>query len=152
MIDLHNHTIFGDGKNTPKEMCKKAHESGVLIYGLSEHFPRPAGYDYPLESFNHDGLASRFFDYVSQAQAEKAAWSGKMTVLLGTEIDYLPAEEERIRQQLSAFQAANKQLEKAMGDGALNRQIGRGNRCEYCGTKVEGRKARCVSCGAPVKV
>jgi len=55
-----------------------------------------------------------------------------------------------LRNQLAVFQAANRQLETALGTGALSRRVTKAGTCEYCGTKVGGR-ARCESCGAPVK-
>ena len=102
MIDLHNHTLFGDGKDSPSDMTGEARRKGVRVFGLSEHFPRPHGYDYPEVTFNHEGLASRFFDYVSEVSRLKEA-RGDIKVLLGTEVDFLPDETERIRAEIGAF-------------------------------------------------
>lgn len=103
MIDLHVHTKPGDGKNTPAEMLSAAKGVGIEVLGFSEHFPRPPGYDYPMEDFNHEALASRWFDYVSEVNRLKATSDDTPKVLFGTEIDYLPDEEETLRAELSAF-------------------------------------------------
>jgi histidinol-phosphatase (PHP family) len=103
MIDLHSHTHFGDGTDSPAAMAEEAKNRGVTVFGLSEHFPRPEGYDYPIESFNHGALASRWFDYVSSVQRLKAAAGENPTVLFGTEIDYIPEKEEWIRAEVAGF-------------------------------------------------
>ena len=102
MIDLHNHTFFGDGRDSPSDMIEEAHRKGVHVFGLSEHFPRPRGYDYPEVNFNHEGLASRFFDYISEVSRLKEG-RGDIKVLLGTEVDFLPDETERIGSEIGAF-------------------------------------------------
>ncbi len=37
MIDLHTHSTFSDGKNTPKELIEKAHEIGLTAIALTDH-------------------------------------------------------------------------------------------------------------------
>lgn len=103
MIDHHIHTKFGDGKDAPGEMARAAKGVGIDVVGFSEHFPRPPGYDYPTEGFNHTELASRWFDYASKVSRLKADSDDPQKILFGTEIDYLPDEEDAIRAELSAF-------------------------------------------------
>ncbi len=103
MIDLHNHTLFGDGADSPAAMAQEAGKKGVTFFGFSEHFPRPEGYDYPIENFNHRMLAGRWFDYASEVQRLKAVGKTNPTILFGTEIDYIPAKEEWIRAEIAAF-------------------------------------------------
>ena len=103
MIDLHNHTLFGDGTDSPVAMADEAGRRGIDFFGLSEHFPRPEGYDYPIESFNHRALAGRWFDYVSEVSRLKARENTNPTVLFGTEIDYIPDKEDWIRAEVAAF-------------------------------------------------
>ncbi len=102
MIDLHNHTYFGDGSDDPAAMVGEAREKGMTVFGLSEHFPRPEGYDYPIETFNHRMLAGRWFDYVSHVQRLRAA-GGNPELLFGAEIDYIPEKQEWIRAEVAAF-------------------------------------------------
>ncbi len=35
--DLHNHTCFSDGSDTPYELCKKAKEKGLLAIAITDH-------------------------------------------------------------------------------------------------------------------
>ena len=37
MLDLHTHTVFSDGKNTPEEMVQAALEKGLTCIGFSDH-------------------------------------------------------------------------------------------------------------------
>jgi len=106
MIDHHLHTRFGDGKDSPSEMALAAKKAGVDVIGFSEHFPRPLGYDYPTEGYNHSDLASKWFDYVSEViklKGLKRDLDEPPKVLFGAEIDYLPDEEKTLRAELSAF-------------------------------------------------
>jgi histidinol-phosphatase (PHP family) len=103
MIDLHNHTHFGDGSDSPATMVRQAAAAGMTVFGLSEHFPRPEGYNYPVESFNHRALAGRWFDYASEVQRLKARGGEGPEVLFGAEIDYIPEKEQWIRAEVAAF-------------------------------------------------
>jgi histidinol-phosphatase (PHP family) len=103
IIDLHTHTVFGDGSDSPAAMAEEAGKRGVTHYGFSEHFPRPEGYDYPIENFNHRMLAGRWFDYVSEVARLKAKNGKSPAILFGTEIDYIPDKEQWIRAELTAF-------------------------------------------------
>ena len=103
MIDTHNHTSFGDGADSPADMAEAAYHKGITVFGFSEHFPRPEGYDYPIESFNHRALAGRWFDYASEVARKKEAWGDRLLVLFGTEIDYIAEKEAWIRAETGAF-------------------------------------------------
>ena len=37
MKDLHMHTVFSDGKNTPEEMVQEAIRRGLDTVGISDH-------------------------------------------------------------------------------------------------------------------
>ena len=37
MMDLHMHTVFSDGKNTPEEMVEEAIRRGLDTVGISDH-------------------------------------------------------------------------------------------------------------------
>ena len=47
--DLHTHTLYSHGRNTPAEMYAAAEAAGLRLYGFSEHSPRPQGYTYSHE-------------------------------------------------------------------------------------------------------
>lgn len=71
-------------------MYGKAREKGLAIMGFSEHSPRPAGYDYTHEY--REKLVRHFPDYINEVQ-DLADLPGGPVVLLGLEMDWLPAEQ-----------------------------------------------------------
>lgn len=90
--DIHTHTLYAHGSNTPREMYEAGKRQGLLAHGFSEHSPRPQGYDYPHEY--REKLAAHFKDYVREVReiAAEAALEGKENVLLGLEMDWLEDE------------------------------------------------------------
>lgn len=88
--DLHSHTCFSHGRNTPFEMHHAAERKNLSVLGFTEHSPRPAGYDYSNEY--REKLESHLGDYISQVQAIKKNAAGnpqRCQVLLGMEMDWL---------------------------------------------------------------
>ncbi len=83
-IDLHNHTIrCNHAEGTVDEYIQKAIALGIDIYGFSEHAPMNFDENYRLcfhemKSYEKDVLYAR------------EAYEGKIEILLGYEIDYLP--------------------------------------------------------------
>ena len=59
--DLHTHTTYCDGKNTPREMIEAAMAKGLLRIGFSGHSPSPCpDEDYAMRAEDvHRELASR---------------------------------------------------------------------------------------------
>lgn len=78
--DLHTHTTYCDGKNTPEEMLSAAIEKGLKIYGFSSH--AHLKYD---ESWNMSFAAQQ--KYVDEICALRQKYNGKIEVLLGIEYD-----------------------------------------------------------------
>ena len=81
--NLHTHTVFSDGKNTPEEMAEAADRAGLTVLGFSEHSYTP-----------HDpeflGLTpERFPEYRRAVEAVRQQYAGRMEVFLGLEQDYL---------------------------------------------------------------
>lgn len=97
--DLHMHTFYSHGKNSPEQMYNAAVEKGLPLIGFSEHSPRPDGYDYTHEY--RDKLSAHFCDYIREVGA-LANSSGPCKVLLGLEMDWLPAEEDFVRKACAA--------------------------------------------------
>lgn len=92
-VDLHTHTVCSHGKNTVREMFAAGRAKGLILQGFSEHSPRPAGYDYPVEY--RDKLAARYPAYLREVRelaAEQAARPDGGEVLLGLELDWLEDE------------------------------------------------------------
>lgn len=100
IADLHNHTCFSHGKNTPLEMHMEASKKGIKIFGLSEHSPRPKGFNYKNEY--REKLAACFADYIKQTNnLKKICNSG--AVLLGMEIDWIENQENFIKETLQGY-------------------------------------------------
>ena len=49
LADLHTHTKYSHGGNTPNEMFEAAQARGLAYMGFTEHSPRPVGFDYTHE-------------------------------------------------------------------------------------------------------
>lgn len=98
--DLHLHTLYSHGKNTPLEMFEAAKHKSVSFIGFSEHSPRPDGYNYHHEY--REQLNSHLNDYINQVMALKSYDSAYKT-LLGMEIDWISGEEDFTRRSCSRF-------------------------------------------------
>lgn len=86
--DLHVHTNFSDGKNTPEEMVLAAIEKGMARIGISDHSYAEADLDYCITREN--------IDVYRQTIAElKEKYKDRIQVLCGIEQDLyadIPAE------------------------------------------------------------
>lgn len=100
--DLHLHTSYSHGLNSPWEMHVAAQNRGLGLIGFSEHSPRPRGYDYTREY--RDELERHFPDYIRDVLDLKrqAARRGGCRVLLGLEMDWLENEREFMLQAIRA--------------------------------------------------
>lgn len=81
--NLHTHTVFGDGKNTPEEMVLGAIASGCTSLGFSEHSPLspfcdPDGWTMPAK----DEAA-----YRAEVLRLKEKYAGQLEIFLGMEQD-----------------------------------------------------------------
>ncbi|MEE0928607.1 MAG: histidinol-phosphatase HisJ family protein [Acutalibacteraceae bacterium] len=82
ICDLHTHTAYCDGDNTPEEMLLSAIEKGFNTYGFSSH--SHLSYD---ESWNMSHAEQK--KYVAEVLSLREKYKGKIEVLLGTEYDLL---------------------------------------------------------------
>lgn len=80
-FDLHMHTTFCDGKNTPEEMILSGLKKGLKTIGISGH----CNTDFD-ESFCMTKTAMD--EYFSVLQNLKKKYNGKINVLCGIEQDY----------------------------------------------------------------
>ena len=79
MFDLHMHTIWSDGKNTPEEMVQEAIRRGLETVGISDHSAGdPCG-------MTLEGSA----DYRAEIARLKEKYAGQIRVLCGLERDFL---------------------------------------------------------------
>jgi len=79
--DLHMHTIWCDGTDTPQAMVESAMEKGFTCIGFSGHsyvaFDPAAGMD-----------EKRFGAYIREVRRLQEAYAGKIRILCGIELDY----------------------------------------------------------------
>lgn len=81
MFDLHTHTTFSDGENTPEEMILGAIGKGLDMIGFSDHAYTSFDLQYCMSK-------DRLEDYRREILALKEKYRGKIKVLLGIEQDY----------------------------------------------------------------
>ncbi len=103
--DYHTHTLYSNhGQGHPREMAAIAVERGMLALGFSEHFPLPEGEIEPSK-----GGANMHWDqinrYVQEVQEAQAEWGHRIKILLGYEVDYLPAVDAAMRANLAQYPA-----------------------------------------------
>ena len=82
MRDLHVHTVFSDGKNTPEEMVLKAIELGMEEIGFSDHSHSPQN-----EGEEWSMPRGREKEYRAEIARLKEKYKGRVRVLCGTEQD-----------------------------------------------------------------
>ncbi len=80
--DLHVHTNFSDGKNTPKEVAEAAYEMGIVRLGFSDHGHTSFDNRYCMRE-DHKIL------YIETIKELKEKYRGKMEILCGIEQDFL---------------------------------------------------------------
>lgn len=98
--DLHLHTLYSHGANTPSEMFGAAKARGLSIIGFSEHSPRPEGFNYRREY--REQLRAHLNDYVNEVLTLKNADSS-CRVLFGMEIDWLAGAEDFTSRSCAAY-------------------------------------------------
>lgn len=81
LTDLHMHTTFCDGRNTPEEMVLAAVVRGMERIGFSEHSPVP--FDEAGGMAEEDVSA-----YIEEISALKEKYAGTIGILCGLERDY----------------------------------------------------------------
>lgn len=77
--DLHTHTTFCDGKNTPEEMVTAAIAEGLSRIGFSGH---------SYTAFDVSYCMTDYGAYIAEVRALAAKYAGKIEVLCGVEQDY----------------------------------------------------------------
>lgn len=82
--DLHTHTVFCDGKNTPEEMVTAAIEKGLVRIGFSGHSPTFFDESYCMSK---EGVKN----YCAEISALKEKYKGQIEILCGIEQDYYAA-------------------------------------------------------------
>ncbi|MEG2173072.1 MAG: histidinol-phosphatase [Desulfovibrionaceae bacterium] len=98
-LDLHTHTKYSHGLDSPEDMFSAARAKGITLYGFSEHSPRPHSYNYTHEYREH--LTKNFPRYVQQVRALQELYPGQ--VLLGMEMDWMDTEMDFILASIKAY-------------------------------------------------
>lgn len=87
--DLHVHTIFSDGKNTPEEMVQAAIDLGMTKIGFSDHAHTHFDERYCIQ-------INRLEEYRQTIRALRDQYAGRIEILCGIEQDFYsdtPADE-----------------------------------------------------------
>ena len=79
MTDLHMHTVFSDGENTPEEMVREAIRRGLDTVGISDHSHLD-----PCDMSEEATL-----EYRKEIARLKEKYAGQIRVLCGLERDYI---------------------------------------------------------------
>ena len=102
LADLHTHTKYSHGGNTPYEMFAAGQAKGLVYMGFTEHSPRPVGFDYTHEY--REQLTRHLPDYVREVGELKAAnANGPCRALFGMEMDWLEGQEEFTRASCASY-------------------------------------------------
>ena len=81
LTDLHVHTNYCDGKNTPEEMVLAAIEKGMECIGFSVHSYTEFDTSFCIKS-------EKVADYKAEINGLKEKYKDKIRILCGTEMDY----------------------------------------------------------------
>ena len=81
--NYHTHSCYCDGKGQPREYVEFALANGFTALGFSGHAPLPFSNTFSIHS--EDYLA-----YCNEVRALKEEYRGRIDILLGLEIDYVP--------------------------------------------------------------
>lgn len=79
--NLHTHSVFSDGKNTPEEIVLSAIEKNFVSIGFSDHSDTPCDQSYCMK-------LPQYPDYFRTVRELKARYADRIDVLLGLELDY----------------------------------------------------------------
>ena len=84
---LHNHSVYSDGASSLEDMVKAAKNSGLQLFGISDHWVEPPydGTDYLEWSMHHEKLD----EYVENLSALKKQYDDESFQLkIGLEVDF----------------------------------------------------------------
>ena len=83
-IDLHVHTNYCDGKNSPKQMVESAIKKGVQTLGLLVHSYTPA-----LDSDDYCVDKANVTPFINEINRLKVEYKNKIKILCGVERDFV---------------------------------------------------------------
>jgi len=86
-FNLHQHSIFSDGKDKPEDYVKKAIELNFSAIGFTEHSPLP--FDNPF-SLKQENIQK----YIDEIELLKQKYSGRLNIYRALEMDFIPGMSE----------------------------------------------------------
>ena len=95
-INLHTHSIFCDGKNTPEELIQTAIKKGFCVLGFSSHSIYPFAETWHICPNEHN-------NYVEQIRKLAQKYQNDIKILCGFEADFLPPYSQLQENQFESF-------------------------------------------------
>ena len=83
-INLHTHSTFCDGKNSPEEMVLSAIQKNFTILWFSSHTMYPFASDWHIVPREHQA-------YVNEIHRLAEKYQSQIQILCGFECDYIPS-------------------------------------------------------------
>lgn len=91
--DLHTHTaLCKHASGTPEEYLSAAQDAGLAFWGVSDHFPAPAGYDAAFRMAPDD--LPRYFGILDSLR--EIAKGSDLQILAAVEFDYVPGRMDEV--------------------------------------------------------
>ena len=85
--NLHQHTLYSDGKDAPEKYAEQALKLGFSAIGFSEHSPLPFSNPFSLKAENVD-------EYIRKVDLLKQKYQDKLAIYRALEMDYIPGMSE----------------------------------------------------------
>jgi histidinol-phosphatase (PHP family) len=85
--NLHQHSLFSDGKAEPEAYARKALELGLTTIGFSEHSPLPFDNPFSLKE-------EMVNDYIQIIETLKEEYKDRLTIYRALEMDFIPGMSE----------------------------------------------------------
>ncbi|NLJ59216.1 MAG: histidinol-phosphatase HisJ [Tissierellia bacterium] len=83
ITNLHTHTFYCDGSNSPEEMILAAIENKFHSLGITSHGPVEEENDWNIKKSNIE-------EYIDDVRSLKEKYKDKIQIFLGMELDYIP--------------------------------------------------------------
>lgn len=80
-VNLHNHTVYSDGKNTAEENVESAIQRNMYALGFSDHSYTPCDESYCMKREEYSA-------YLQELSCLKEKYKDKLTIYAGIELDY----------------------------------------------------------------
>lgn len=101
-VSCHNHSNWSDGADALEDVCRKAKETGLKVFGISDHYvlPPEEGYDSVSWSMELNNLP-RYMETLEKLRAELQ--DDSFTLQIGLEVDFFFENIDFLLKKLSAY-------------------------------------------------